>query len=136
MKHEFLSPEWIAAAQAVRDEYKGRIPAVGLPIRLNLVINQAPGDTTIEAHIDTSSGQPNVELGLLAAPDVTLTLDYATAKAAFADADQAAVMQSFMSGRIKVDGDLAKLLAMQAQQAQAGALAAEIANRVREITAD
>ena len=77
-----------------------------------------------------------MELGLLPKADVTLSMEYPIARAAFAQQDQAAVMQAFLSGKVKVDGDMSKLLLMQAQQAQAGPLAAEVLARVREITAD
>ena len=63
-------------------------------------------------------------------------MEYATARAAFVSQDQAAVMQAFMSGKVKVEGDMAKLLAMQAQQAQAGPLAAEVLARVKDITVE
>jgi putative sterol carrier protein len=43
-------------------------------------------------------------------------------------------MQAFMSGKVKVEGDMSKILAMQAQQAQAGPLAAEVLARVKDMT--
>jgi putative sterol carrier protein len=135
VQYEFLSQEWIDAARAIGDEYRDRVPPVATPIRINLVVNEAPGDRTVEAHIDTTSGRPVMELGHLTEPDLTMSMDYATARAAFADADQALVMQAFMTGGIKVEGDMAKLLLMQAQQAQAGPLAAEVLARVKEMTA-
>jgi putative sterol carrier protein len=76
-----------------------------------------------------------MNLGLLDEPDLTMSMDYPTARAAFAEGDQASVMQAFMTGRIKVEGDMAKLMLVQAQQAQAGPLALEVVTRVREMTA-
>jgi hypothetical protein len=134
VKYEFLSPEWIDATRAIRDEYRGRISPMTFGVKINLVVTDAPHGGPIEANIDTSSGQPSLELGLVEAPDVTLTLEFATARAAFAEQDANAVMQSFFSGRIRVDGDLSKLMVMQAQQAQAGPLAAEVMAKVRDIT--
>jgi putative sterol carrier protein len=135
VKYEFLSPEWIEAARAIRDEYQGRITATPLAVKINLVLSDAPAGGTIEAHLDTSSGQPSLELGLTTNPDVTLTMEYTTARAAFAEQDGNAVMQAFMSGKIRVEGDMTKLMLMQAQQAQAGPLAAELMARVKDITA-
>lgn len=134
MRYEFLSPEWIDAARAIRDEYHDRLPTLTTPVAVNLRLSDAPGGGTIEAHLDTSSGQPALELGLLPAADVSLSMEYAVARAAFVAQDQAAVMQAFMSGRVKVEGDMAKLLSMQAQQLQAGPLAAEVLARVKDIT--
>jgi putative sterol carrier protein len=135
VQYEFLSQEWIDAAKGIGDEYADRVPPVTTPIRLNLLVSEAPGDRTIEAHMDTTSGRLAMNLGLLDEPDLTMSMDYPTARAAFAEGDQASVMQAFMTGRIKVEGDMAKLLLVQAQQAQAGTLALEVMARVREMTA-
>ena len=136
MRYEFLSPEWIDAARAIRDEYQDRLPTLGTPVAVNLRLSDAPDGGTIEAHLDTSSGQPALELGLLPTADVSLSMEYAIARAAFVSQDQAAVMAAFMSGKVKVEGDMAKLLAMQAQQSQAGPLAAEVLARVKDITVE
>jgi hypothetical protein len=40
-----------------------------------------------------------------------------------------------MAGKIRVEGDMAKLLALQAAPVGADSSAAEMANRLREITA-
>jgi hypothetical protein len=135
VQYEFLSQEWIDAAKAIGDEYTDRVPPVATPIRMNLLVSEAPGDRTIEAHMHTTSGRPVLALGLLDDVDLTMSMDYATARAAFAEGDQASVMQAFMTGRIKVEGDMTKLMLMQAQQAQAGPLALEAIARVREMTA-
>ena len=42
-----------------------------------------------------------------------MTTDYDTAKKIFVDQDQAAGMQAFMAGKIKVQGDMMKMMAMQ-----------------------
>jgi putative sterol carrier protein len=44
-------------------------------------------------------------------------------------------MQAFMAGKIRVEGDMAKLLALQAAPVGADSSAAEMANRLRDITA-
>ncbi|MFN0091390.1 MAG: SCP2 sterol-binding domain-containing protein [Acidimicrobiales bacterium] len=136
MPHQFLSPEWIAAARAIRDEYKDRLGPPGVAVRLNQVITGAPGGVEIRAHIDTSEGRTAIELGHLERPDVTVTLDYTTARQIFVDEDQQAAMQAFLGGKIRVEGDVSKLLLLQAQAAQGGIdpLAAEIAQRMKAIT--
>jgi hypothetical protein len=138
--HPFLSPEWIVAAQAIRDEYRDRVSApVGVAVRANLVIADAPGGEEIAAHLAVGPDGTHLELGHLDAPDVTLRTDFATAKAMFADRDGTVAMQSFMAGKIRVEGDTAKLMvlmAQAAQQQQADPLALEIADRVRAITTD
>ena len=54
-------------------------------------------------------------------------------KAIFVDQDQQATMQAFMGGKIKVQGDMTKLMAMQA--APPDATQVEAAGRIAEITA-
>lgn len=136
MKHEFLSPEWIDAARSIRDEYQGRVPAVAVAVRLNQIVLNAPGGKEIQAHVDTSGGRLSIELGHLDSPDLTITVDYATARALFVEQDTQVAMQAFFEGKIKIDGDPSKLMMLQMAQAQQNSeLAAEIAQRVVAITA-
>ncbi len=135
-QYEFLSDKWISAARAIRDEYADRVPDAP-PMRMNLVVSEVPfGDGTIEAHVDSSSGRIQLDLAHIEKPDVTVTADYATVKALFVDQNPAAAMQAFMSGKIRVQGDLGKLMALQTTAVPNGAddLAAEVAERIKTIT--
>ena len=137
-QYQFLSDEWMDETRRIREEYKGKLPEVPVTVRMNQVINSVPfGDGTLHAHVDTSSGQVEVEPGHLDAPDLTVTLDYATAKAILVDGDAAAAMNAFMGGKIKVDGDITKMLAMQAagQSSATNPDAVEMVKRIQEITA-
>lgn len=133
-QHPFLSAEWIAAAREIRESYRDKLPTSGLVLRMNQVVTDAPGGTTIEAHLDTSSGEAHLSLGHLETADLTITVDYATAKAIFVNQDMAAAMQAFLTGQIKVDGDVSKLLMLQAQAGALDPLAREIATKIKEIT--
>jgi putative sterol carrier protein len=130
--YEFLSDEWIAEARKIRAEFKDVSAPVTNPVRMNLVITEVPEAGEMDAHIDTSKGEPDIERGHLENPDVTVTLDYATAKALLVEGNGQAAMSAFMSGKVRVDGDMTKLMAMQgtAPLGEAEALAA----RIREIT--
>jgi putative sterol carrier protein len=133
--HAFLSDDWMAAAREIREEYKDQVPAVTASIRINQVITDVPfGDGTVKAYIDTSGGEMAMELGELDSPDATVTVDYATAKALFVQQDQAAGMQAFMAGKIKVQGDMTKLMMMQAQPTNDAAK--EVAEKIKAITAE
>jgi putative sterol carrier protein len=100
---------------------------------MNQIITDVPfGDGTIEAHMDTSSGEMEMDTGHIEGADVTVTLDYATAKAIFVDGNPQAGMQAFMSGKIKVAGDMTKLMAMQSGTADP--VADELAKKIAEIT--
>ncbi len=131
--HPFLTDEWIEEARTIREQYRDRAEPVAAAVRMNQVITDVPfGTGTIDAHLDTSSGAVEMELGHLERPDVTVTLDYATARAVFVGQDKEAAMQAFMAGKIRVQGDMAKLLAMFGDQVDP--LAAEVAQRVKAIT--
>jgi putative sterol carrier protein len=135
-KYQFLSDKWISAARSIRDEYADRVPDAP-PMRMNLVVSDVPfGDGAIEAHVDSSSGRIQLDLAHLDKPDVTVTADYATVQALFVDQNPAAAMQAFMSGKIRVQGDLGKLMALQSTAVPAGAddLATEVAERIKNIT--
>jgi hypothetical protein len=130
----FLSPEWVDAAKAIHDEYAARLAPPPVPMRANVVITDAPFDpSTITAHVDTSAGQLLLDLGALDDPEVTITVDYEVARALFVERNQTAAMEAFFSGRIVVDGDLTKVLALQAQPLDP--VADEMAARIDALTA-
>jgi putative sterol carrier protein len=108
-------------------------------VKINMVITQAPfDDTTVKGFIDTSSGDMALELGELTDPEATVTTDYETASKLFVDQDPSAVMQAFMSGKIKIDGDMMKVMGMQTaipQTGDAATVALAIAAEIKAITA-
>jgi putative sterol carrier protein len=65
-------------------------------------------------HMGARDGQGHWGIGHLDGADVTLTTDYATAKDVFVSGNPQAGMQAFMAGKVKVQGDMTKL--MMAQQ--------------------
>ena len=84
----FLSPEWIAEARLIRAKFEGQAPKIPVSIRMNQVVKNVPfGDGVIHSHIDTSSGELVMDLGHLDSPDLTVTTDYATARAIFLEQD-------------------------------------------------
>ena len=136
--YAFLSDDWIAAARELRAEYAHRLPATPFTISMNLVVTELPfGSGRLLAHLDTAGGTPEVELGHLDKPDLTITTDYHTVRIILVDADPQGAMSAFLSGRIKVDGDIAKLLQLQST-GLAGSddpVALELAQRLQAITA-
>ena len=136
-KHPFLSDEWLAEARRMSEEYASQLDAGEYLIRMNQVVTEVPfGDGTVHAHIDSSSGTMEMETGHLEDPDVTVTLDYETARSVFIEGNKDAGMQAFMAGRVIVQGDMTKLLlAMQQDQITPDPRAAELHKRIQEITA-
>ena len=138
-KFPFLSEEWTSAAKAIESQL-GEDPEAGVTtpaqsIRMNLVVTEVPfGESNVEAHLDTSSGQIKLDLGHLETPELKVTLDYPTAKAILVDGNFQAGMQAFMQGKVKVEGDMSKLLQLQAGPTDPRA--ADLAARIKAITAD
>ena len=65
-QYPFLSDEWLAEARKIRAEFKDRTPEIPVSVRMNQIIQDVPfGDGTINAHVDTSSGQLEMETGHL-----------------------------------------------------------------------
>jgi hypothetical protein len=134
--HPFLSPEWIDEARRIHDEYRGRTAPVPVVVRLNLIVTDVPfGDGGLDAHADTTSGELEIDTGHLGEADTTLTLDYETARAILVEQNGQAAMSAFMGGRIKVQGDMSKLLLLQGQMGAADPVAVEVAGRILAITA-
>jgi putative sterol carrier protein len=111
--YKFLSDEWVEAARKLREEVDAPATAPQ-PVKMNLVITDVPfGDGSVDAHLDTTSGTVELELGHMDPADVTATMDYDTAKAMMVDNNPQAGMQAFMAGKIKLQGDMTKALALQ-----------------------
>lgn len=136
MTHPFLSDDWMSAAKEIRTKYEGQTPAISASIRMNQVITDVPfGEGEVKAFVDTSSGELVMDLGELETPDLTVTTDWATAKSIFVLQDQAAGMQAFMSGKIKVQGDMMKMMAMQTSM-PTDEVTQKIADEIKAITAE
>ena len=133
-KYPFLSEEWMEEAHKIREEFHGQVSPPAHVVRMNQIITDVPfGDGgPIKAYMDTSEGELDLDLGELENPDLTVTVDYETAKAIFVEQNPQAGMQAFMAGKIKVTGDMTKLMAMQSQAPDP--VAQQVAERIKEIT--
>lgn len=132
--YPFLSAEWLDAARSIRAEYEGSGVPIAHSIRMNLVIEEVPfDDGVVHAHMDTTSGELVLDVDHIDPVDLTVTVEYDVAKAILVEGNPQAGMQAFMSGRIKVVGDISKLMALQASGADP--TASEVAARIQAITA-
>jgi putative sterol carrier protein len=132
--HQFLSAEWMDAVREIRAKYADQAAPVPYKVKLNQVITGVPfGEGEVHLSVDTTDGTMNMQEGHLDDAEVTLTTDYDTAKAIIVDQDQAAAMQAFMSGKIKVQGDMTKLMMMNATPPDD--VAKQVAAEIKEATA-
>lgn len=107
VKYEFLSKEWFAKV----DELIGqagdlKIPAEMKAVAVDITVKSAAGDKPI--HLENGLFHPgHINAG------TKLTLSEELARKIFIEADAAAGVQAFLAGEMQVEGDIAKLVAMQ-----------------------
>ena len=130
-KHPFLSDPWFDEVRRLHEAVGGAAPE-GAEIRMNLMITGAPFDGDLAMHMAAAGGKADWGKGHLDNADVALTLAYDTARAIFVDGNPQAAIEAFMAGRIIVQGDITKLMAMQA--AGPGSAASELTKALQEIT--
>ena len=128
-KQAFLSDEWFAAVGEAIAKHGAAASPPGPNVLMNLVITGSPfGDR--EFHMGSRDGVPLFGQNHRDGADVTLTTDYSTARDVFVSGNQAAGMQAFMAGKVKVQGDMTKLMASQG----AGGGNAELQTAIQDLT--
>ncbi len=110
-KLKFLSDEWFTKVQELR-EAAGDLGLDGAmaDLVLNITVTSDDGD------IKMSLKQGSMEKGHTDGAPTTLSIPYELTKKMFIDQDQSAAMQAFMSGQIKIEGDMSKLMGLQSMQ--------------------
>lgn len=132
MPETFLSDAWFGEVEKIRSELGDPPAAAGMAdLQLNIVVSGGPeGDR--EIHLN--AGQ--FERGLVDGAPTKLTVPFDVAKSMFIDGNQQAAMQAFMSGQIKVEGDMSKLMAMQGSAGGAASPEAQaFQERIKAVTA-
>jgi putative sterol carrier protein len=131
---QFLSEEWFEAAIALRERYADQLPEVVTALTINQIITDVPfGEGEVRAYLDTTNSTVEFLLGEAEDPDAVVTTDYETARVMIVDQDPQAAMQAFMEGRVRVQGDMMKLMAAQAAQ-MANEAAEQLAEELRAMT--
>ena len=111
MSLEFLSDEWFAKVKEIRDSAGDvEAPAALADLVINITVKTDDG----EKHMAMAGGM--IEEGHHDDAPTTLVLPADLAKRIFIEGDQSAGMQGFMSGQIKIEGDMSKLMALQSAQ--------------------
>jgi len=129
MSHAFLSDGWFAEATKIFQEIAPPVPVAIQDLVINLRVKGGPnGD--VEARM--AAGQ--LLKGFGAGAPTTLILPYDVARKMVVENDQSAAMQAFMGGQIQIEGDMTKVMAMQAA-GPPGPESLQVAQRIREMTA-
>lgn len=107
----YLSPEWLAKAdQAVSSSASLRAATADVALVVQHKVTGGPGGDTAY-HVVVDHGAVSVVPGPAAQPDVTFTEDHATAAAI--GRGELSAQTAFMTGKLRVGGNLERLLLQQ-----------------------
>lgn len=113
---KFLSEEWAAEVTAALDDHEGWKNAIGTAdLGIQFQTEDSP-EGEVNYYLSAKGGKAAMSLGELEAPDVTVKQSYDTASAI--SQGQMNTQTAFMTGKLKVSGNLAKLMQHQAAIAQ------------------
>ena len=130
-QHVFLTDGWIEAAKAAYEAHNVEVP---YKMKMNQVISGCPFEPSeVRTFIDTTEGTMRTGKGEIDGADVTLHTDWETSRKIIVEQDQTAAMQAFMSGKIKVVGDMTKIMAMNATPPTDAQKA--VADAIKDLTA-
>ena len=108
---KFLSEEWAQEATNALNSHEGFKNAIGAAdLGIQFSTTDAP-DGEVDYYLSTSGGNATLALGTLEGADVTVKQNYDTA-AAIAKGELN-TQPAFMTGKLKVSGNLAKLMMHQ-----------------------
>lgn len=126
--HSFLSDAWFADVQKlIASAGDLNLPAPMRNVKVNVTIKRPAG--TVAVFVQDGV----VAQGHRDGADATITLDESLARKLFVDADAAAGVQAFLAGELAIEGDLAKVVAMQT--AEPSAQQKSLAHKIAAITA-
>jgi putative sterol carrier protein len=121
---KFLTEEWaqdVTTALNNHEGFKNAIGAADLAIQFN---TEDGPDGDVDYFLKTSGGTANLALGTLDDADVTVKQSYDTAVAI--SKGELNTQTAFMTGKLKVSGNLAKLMMHQSAVQQWGAAVTEL----------
>lgn len=105
----FLSDDWFAKVNELTAAAGNlNIPSSMASLVLNVTVSGLPA-----GNVDICLNGGNFEKGLNPSAPTKLSMPADLLRKIFLEGDQGAGMQGFMSGQIKVEGDMSKLMAMQ-----------------------
>lgn len=112
-KHAFLSDEWFAIVERLVEVHGADAPG-NIDVVTNVVVTDTPFGAERHLHMSSRAGRGHVGIGHADDADATVTTDYETAREMFTSGDPTAAMQAFLAGKVRIQGDLAKMIAAQA----------------------
>lgn len=121
---KFLTEEWANDATAALNSHEGFKNAMGAAdLGIQFSTEDGP-DGEVDYYLRSSGGTSNIALGTLDEADVTVKQSYDTATAI--SKGDLNTQTAFMTGKLKVSGNLAKLMMHQAAIQQWGAAVSDL----------
>ena len=104
----FLTDDWFSTVDSLTAQACDlNLPPALANLAINLVVTESEGNT--ELSLDGGA----IKKGLSPNAKTTLNMDGETLRKVFLEFYMAAAMQAFMTGKIKVQGDMSQLMALQ-----------------------
>jgi hypothetical protein len=129
--YPFLSDEWFVAVREIIEAREVDV-TVHAELTMNLTVTDTPFGEDRRLHVGARDGKTDWDSGHADDADLALTTDYVTAREIFMRGNPQAGMQAFMEGKVKLQGDLTKLMA--AQMAGTGPAPPGLAEELAAIT--
>jgi hypothetical protein len=121
MSYPFLSDAWFDAVEALRDKAPAA-PEEVADIAVNMVVTGGPdGDRALHF------AEGRFDRGLVHGAPTTVTVPHRVARSMLVDLNPEVAITAFMSGEIRVEGDLTRLMDLQQS---AGAMLAPTAEQL------
>lgn len=131
MGYTFLTDEWFTEVERLRAEIGDiEVPPAAQGLKINIEISDGPAEETIHAHL----GDGSIHRGAADDAPTTVKAPYQVVRRLIIDRDPGAAMQAFMSGQLQVEGDLTKLMGLQAATGGSDANAQKLVERILEMT--
>ena len=107
MTYPFLSDAWFDAVEALRDKAPAA-PEEVADIAVNMVVTGGPdGDRALHF------ADGRFDRGLVDGAPTTVTVPHRVARSMLVDLDPEVAITAFMTGEIRVEGDITKLMELQ-----------------------
>ena len=121
---KFLTEEWARDVTKALNSHEGFKNAIGAAeLGIQFTVEETPDDD-VDYYLKSSGGSTNLAVGILDDPDVTVKQSYDTAVAI--SKGELNTQTAFMTGKLKVSGNLAKLMMHQSAVQQWAAAVSDL----------
>jgi len=127
---KFLSDEWFSEVEKLKAEAGPlEVPKAFKGLTVNVNVTGADGSVK-NVHLEDGQFAQGSKSGAA----VTISVPAEVAKKIFIDMDQQAGMQAFMSGQMKVEGDVTKLMVLSSPDAKPSEEMRDLLDDIKDMT--